>query len=90
MWSRLSARYAPRLSIWEWLKRVNMMRPQQLMISLANIGCDIEWVLGSRESSVEEQVKGVPNNCMKWLDYTVTKNLDGDEVLLSLKKKNHF
>ena len=68
---------------------VNMMRPQQLMISLANIGCDIEWVLGSRESSVEEQVKGIPNNCMKWLDYTVTKNLDGDEVLLSLKEKNH-
>ena len=62
-----------------------MMRPQQLMISLANIGCDIEWSLGARESSVEEQVKGIPNNCMKWLDYTVTKNLDGDEVLLSLK-----
>ena len=64
---------------------VNMMRPQQLIISLANIGCDIEWSLGTRESSVEEQVKGIPNNCMKWLDYTVTKNLDGDEVLLSLK-----
>ena len=68
---------------------VNMMRPQQLMISLANIGCDIEWSLGTRESSVEEQVKGIPNNCMKWLDYTVTKNLDSDEVLLSLKEKNH-
>jgi len=68
---------------------VNMMRPQQLMISLANIGCDIEWILGSRESSVKEQVKGIPNNCMKWLDYTVTKNLNGDEVLLSLKEKNH-
>ena len=68
---------------------VNMMRPQQLIISLANIGCDIEWSLGTRESSVEEQVKGIPNNCMKWLDYTVTKNLDGDEVLLSLKEKNH-
>ena len=69
---------------------VNMMRPQQLMISLANIGCDIEWSLGTRESPVEEQVKGIPNNCMKWLEYTVIKNLEGDEVLLSLKGKNHF
>ena len=67
-----------------------MMRPQQLMTSLANIGCDIEWSLGTRESPVEEQVKGIPNNCMKWLEYTVTKNLDGDEVLLSLKGENHF
>ena len=64
---------------------VDKMRPQQLMTSLANLGCDIEWILGSRKSSAEDQLKGIPDNCIKWLDSIVIKHPDGDEVLLSLK-----
>ena len=63
------------------------MRPLQLTSSLAVLGCDIEWGIASRKSPAEDQLGGIPENCMKWLDFTVVKHLEGDEVLLSLKEE---
>ena len=69
-----------------WLRGVEEMRPLQLVSSLAHLGCDIEWGIGSRNAPVENQLQGIPEKCMKWLDFTVVKHLDGDEVLLSMKE----
>ena len=63
------------------------MRPLQLTSSLAVLGCDIEWGIASRKSPAEDQLEGIPENCMKWLDFKVIKHPDGDEVLLSLKEE---
>ena len=70
-----------------WLRGVEEMRPLQLVSSLAHLGCDIEWGIGSRNAPVENQLQGIPENCMKWLDFTVVKHHDGDEVLLSMKEE---
>jgi hypothetical protein len=71
-----------------WLRGVDEMRPGQLMSSLNHLGCDLEWSVGSRNKSLEVQIQGIPENCIKWLDCKVVKNSDGDEILLSLKGKN--
>ena len=69
------------------IRGLDEMRPLQLTSSLAVLGCDIEWGIGSRNSPAENQLGGIPKNCMKWLDFTVVKHPDGDEVLLSLTEQ---
>ena len=69
------------------IRGADKLRPMQLSNALAILECDVEWLIGTKDSSPEERLEGIPENCMKWLDWEVVEFEDGEEILLSLKQQ---
>jgi len=61
------------------------LRPIQLTNALAVLGCEVEWALGSRNAVPEEVVAGIPENCIKWMEWSVEEIEGNATVFLSMR-----